>query len=325
MKSFFRNKFILVTGGTGLIGIQLVKKLVSLGAKVSVASLENNPDLPKNVTLNKIDLRILKNCLKVTRGIDYVFHLAGIKGSPKMAKENPYTFMVPMLLFNTNMIEASRINKVKRFLYTSSIGVYNPRGIMKEDDVWETFPSRHDWYSGWSKRIGELTVEAYAKENSSMKISIVRPANVFGPFDNFNKKSAMVIPSLINKFFNAKNKKIEVWGNGMQIRDFIYSEIVADAMMFIMTKNFSYPVNIASGRGYKIKELVEIINSYFNNKYKITWKKSKFTGDKVRIMSVKRLKNLGFDLKFNLKESVFKTIKWYAENKNKSFKRYSVF
>ena len=325
MKSIFYKKSVLVTGGTGLIGIQLVKKLFLEGAKVTVASLEHNPELPNGVRFYKQDLRIFKNCLKVTRNIDYVFHLAGIKGSPKMAKENPYTFMLPMLLFNTNMIEASRVNKVKKFLYTSSIGVYNPNTIMKEEDVWKTFPSKNDWYSGWSKRVGELTIQACSEENKKMKISIVRPANVFGPFDNFDKNSAMVIPSLINKFFESKNKEVEVWGNGMQIRDFIYSEIAADAMIFIMKKNYSEPVNIASGRGYKIKEVVNIINNYFDNKYKIKWKKVKFTGDAKRVMSINKLKKLGFKMKFDLKDSIFKTIDWYKENKKNSFKRYSVF
>lgn len=325
MISSFKKKSILVTGGTGLIGIQLVKKLCLIGANVTVASLEHNPELSREVKFHKVDLRIFKNCLKVTKNIDYVFHLAGIKGSPKMAKENPYTFMLPMLLFNTNMIEASKVNGVKKFLYTSSIGVYNPKNVMKEEDVWKTFPSKNDWYAGWSKRIGELTVQACHEENKKMKISIVRPANVFGPFDNFDKSSAMVIPSLINKFFNSKNKQVEVWGNGMQIRDFIYSEIVADAMIFIMKKNYFKPVNIGSGNGYKIKDLVNIINSYFDYKYKIKWKKVKFAGDFKRVMSVKRLEELGFKIKFNLKDSIFKTIEWYKKNRKNSFKRYSVF
>jgi len=111
----------------------------------------------------------------------------------------------------------------------------------------------------------------------------------------------------------------------MQIRDFIYSEIVADAMIFIMKKNYPGPVNIASGRGYKIKEVVNIINNYFDNKYKIKWKKVKFTGDAKRVMSINKLKKIGFKMKFDLKDSIFKTIDWYKENKKNSFKRYSVF
>ena len=160
MKSFYKNKNVLVTGGTGLIGIQLVKKLVELKSIVIVASLDKNIKLPKKVKFIRSDLRNFKNCLKLTKNIDYVFHLAGIKGSPQMAIKKPYQFMTPMLMFNANMLEASRINNVKRFLYTSSIGVYNPKKIMKEDSVWKTFPSKNDWYAGWAERIGELNVQA---------------------------------------------------------------------------------------------------------------------------------------------------------------------
>ena len=165
MKSFYNNKKILVTGGTGLIGIQLVKKLAELKAKVTVVSLDKNIRLPRGVKFIRSDLRILANCLKLTKNIDYVFHLAGIKGSPKMALKKPYQFMTPMIMFNVNMLEASRINNVKRFLYTSSIGVYNPKKIMKEDDVWKTFPSKNDWYAGWAKRIGELNVQGLSAIN----------------------------------------------------------------------------------------------------------------------------------------------------------------
>ena len=204
MKSFYNNKKILVTGGTGLIGIQLVKKLAELKAKVTVVSLDKNIKLPSGVKFIRSDLRIFASCLKLTKNIDYVFHLAGIKGSPKMALKYPYQFMTPMIMFNVNMLEASRINNVKRFLYTSSIGVYNPKKIMKEDEVWKTFPSKNDWYAGWTKRIGELNVQACQLLTKKITTIIVRPANVFGPYDNFDTESAMVIPSLINKFIKEK-------------------------------------------------------------------------------------------------------------------------
>ena len=325
MANFYKNKKILITGGTGLIGIQLTKELYKLGAKVSVVSLEKNLELPKKVNFHKADLRKLENCLKVTKNIDFVFHLAGIKGSPKMTKTKPYSFMTPMMMFNINMLEASRINNVKRFLYTSSIGVYSPKDIMREKDVWKTFPSNNDWYSGWAKRIGELQVDAYGKEyKNQMKTIIVRPANVYGPHDNFDVNTAMVIPSLINKFVNSKNRKVSVWGNGSAIRDFIFSRDVALAMVNLMKKAPNEPVNIGSGKGYSIKKLVEYINMYFKNSYKIIWDKSKPTGDKIRILDTKILKKMGFNQSTNLKEGVYETIDWYKKNK-KNQKRFNIF
>lgn len=325
MKKFFKNKNVLITGGTGLIGFQLTELLSKFKSKITVVSLEKNPSLPKNVKFFKCDLRNFKNCLKLTKNVDYVFHLAGIKGSPKITMSNPYSFMTPMLQFNTNILEASRLNKVKRFLYTSSIGVYKPDKLMREDDVWKTFPSKFDWFSGWAKRIGELQIEALKQEKKfQMKTIIVRPANVFGPFDNFNPETAMVIPSLIHKFVYSKNRKVLVWGDGSSTRDFIFSKDVAKAMLTLMIKCPDKPINIGSGKGYKIKEVVNIINSYFDKKYKIEWDKSKPTGDKLRLLSTKNLKKyFNFNLT-NLRDGIFETINWYISY-GKKLKKYDVF
>lgn len=324
MKNFYKNKNILVTGGSGMIGFALVNKLYDLGANLSVASLERNKSLPKKVKFFKIDLRDLKNCIKITKNIDFIFHLAGIKGSPLMAQKYPYRFMSPMLMFNTNIVEAAKINKIKKFLFTSSIGVYQPSKVLKEKSVWETSPSKNDWFAGWAKRIGELTVEACQKE-SDMDMTIVRPANVFGPFDNFDEKTAMVIPSLISKFFHSKNNTVEVWGDGSNLRDFIYSEDVADAMLLVMKKNPKFPINIGCGSGIKIRKIVEIINSYFNNKFKIIWNTNYPSGDKKRIMDIKNLKKIGFKSKFELEKNIFQTIEWYKNNQKTVLKKYNSF
>ena len=325
MKLFYKNKNVLVTGGTGLIGTQLVNKLVKLKSRVIVASLDKNIELPKEVEFIRSDLRFFENCLKLTKKIDYVFHLAGIKGSPEMAKKKPYQFMTPMLMFNANMLEASRINKVKRFLYTSSIGVYNPKKIMKEDDVWKTFPSRNDWYAGWTKRIGELNVQACQLFTKKMITIIVRPANVFGPYDNFDTKSAMVIPSLINKFINSKTGAVEVWGDGSNIRDFIFSSEVARAMLLIMFKKPKLPINIGSGKGVSIKKIVEIINEYFGNNHKLSWNKKYSGGDKKRVLDITRLKKLGFKHEINLEKAIYQTINWFKNNRHKKFEKYVAF
>ena len=121
LKNFYKGRKILVTGGTGLIGRPLVNKLLNLGAKVQVVSLDKKVDLPK-VQFIKKDLRDFNSCLEVTKNCDIVFHLAGVKGSPKMTRYQPASFFVPTITFNTNVMEASRRNKVKHFLYTKTFG-----------------------------------------------------------------------------------------------------------------------------------------------------------------------------------------------------------
>ncbi len=324
-KNFYKNKKVLVTGGTGMIGIPLVKKLLSLKAKVFVVSLDSKERCPKGAKFMKLDLKNFNNCLKVTKNIDIVFHLAGIKGSPKMASTRPASFLYPTVLFSFNMLEASRINKVKNYLFTSSVGVYSPSKVFYEDSVWNTFPSKNDWYAGWAKRLCELQVDAYKKEFGLENLSIIRPANVYGPYDNFDTKNAMVIPSLIKKAIEGGKKDLEVLGDGTPIRDFVFSEDVADAMLEMIKKKINIPLNIGSGKGYTIRKLAEtIVSNIPQINKKIKWKKVKFQGDKIRILSMKKSNLKGIKAKTSLESGIKKTINWYLNKKNIS-NRYNVF
>ncbi len=322
LKNFYKGRKILVTGGTGLIGRPLVNKLLNLGSKVQVVSLDKKVDLPK-VQFIKKDLRDFNSCLEVTKNCDIVFHLAGVKGSPKMTRYQPASFFVPTITFNTNVMEASRRNKVKHFLYTSSIGVYSPAQNFYEDDVWKTFPSENDKFAGWAKRMGELQAESYAIEHNWNNISIVRPANVYGEYDNFDPENAMVIPSLIHRIVAGENP-LNVWGDGSQVRDFIYSHDVANAMIELIKIGYNKPVNLGSGKGVTIKTIVNILCKLEKN-LKVTWDKSKPTGDKVRIMNVNRLKKLGIKNNFNIQEGIERTFDWYKKNYKKKFHRYNSF
>src|SRR3990172_1093300 len=180
----YKGKNILVTGGTGLIGRPLVEMLIEHGANVRVASLDDPSRAHPSAEFRRVNLMKFENCMEVCDGMEYVFHLAGIKGSPAMAAQKPASFFVPTIAFNTNMMEAARQCGVKGYLYTSTIGVYAPAEILVEDDVWKTFPSENDRFAGWAKRMGELQAEAYRIEHDWNAVSIVRPANTYGRYDN---------------------------------------------------------------------------------------------------------------------------------------------
>ena len=293
----FKNKNILVTGGKGMIGRSLVDILQTKSPNNILVA-----DLPDH------DLRDRNVCKEICDGQDIIFHLAGIKGSPQRCMESPASFSVPMIQFNANMVEAAFNADVDLFLYTSSVGVYHPAEVFEEDDVWKTFPSENDWFAGWAKRIGEMNVEAYVKQNNWNKCSIVRPANVYGPNDNFGKWS-MVVPSLIKKAM--ENDVLEVWGDGSPIRDLIYTDDVAKGMIHMVENQVTEPVNLGSGDGVTIKEVADIIASYFQ--LDIEWDETKPMGDSKRLMSTERAESFGFTPQTSLENGIVKTIQWYKE------------
>jgi GDP-L-fucose synthase len=303
-----------------MIGRQLVNLLLERGAKVTVADLNEPINMPSEITFKKVDLRDFNGCKAICEGEDYVFNLVGIKCSPKITLEQPADIMGPMLQFNTNMLEAAMQANVKWYLYTSTVGVYTPAEIFYEDDVWKGYPSPNDWYGGWAKRMGELQCEAYEKQYGEGKCSIVRPANVYGPYDNFDTKNAMVVPSLIRKA--QENDIIEVWGDGSSIRDFIHAKDVARGMMFAVENKITKPINLGSGTGVTIKELSEIVANYFNKPIK--WLTDKPSGDAKRIFSMERANSYGFYPETSIKEGVEDTIKWFILNKDIVDKRFNI-
>lgn len=307
-----------------MIGRFVVELLIDRGAHITIASLDDASRAHPKARFVRTNLMKLDNCLEVCKGMDYVFHLAGIKGSPLMTAKKPASFFVPTMSFNLNMMEAARQSGVQKYLFTSSVGVYAPAEVFREDDVWKTFPSNNDKFAGWAKRMGELQAEAYAIEHGWQGVSIVRPANVYGPYDNFDPANAMVIPSLIKRAMDGENP-LTIWGDGSPVRDFIHAKDVARGMLLVMEKGETRPVNLGSGTGYTIKKIVEIIVANLKNKPALVWDSSKPSGDKKRVMDTERAESLGFKTIVSLEEGILETMKWYAEHKSEAQKRYNVF
>jgi GDP-L-fucose synthase len=325
MTNFYKGKKILVTGGTGLIGRPLVDMLVKAGADVTIASLDEPTRAPQGVKFVKVDLREFSSCMEVCKDKEIVFQLAGVKGSPAMTMKRPASFLVPTVTFSFNMMEAARRCGVERFLFTSSVGVYSPAEVFYEDDVWKTFPSPNDRFAGWAKRLAELQAEAYKIEYGWDKISIVRPANVYGPFDNFDPENAMVIPSLINRALGGENP-LTVWGDGSPIRDFIHAKDVARGMMLAVEKGINEPINLGSGSGVTIREVAETVaKSVPSGAVPIVWDTTKPAGDKKRLMDMTRAKSYGFECEVSLEEGIKETIEWYLANKDQINNRYNAF
>lgn len=322
----YSGKKVLVTGGTGMIGVQLVRLLSERGADIRVASLDDPFQIGKEVELVHGNLTDWKFCKTVAKGMDYVFHLAGVKGSVGIGRAKAATFLVPHLLMNTLMMEAAKQSGVERYLYTSSIAVYHPTEVFVEENAWDGPPHPTDRYAAWAKRMGELQAEAYKEEYGWDRIAIVRPANVYGPFDNFDPKTAMVVAALIARVAAGENP-LAVWGDGSAVRDFIFSRDVAEGMLLALEKGANcMPVNLGSGRGTSIKELVATIVGCFDKPPEVRWDTTEPSGQSVRLMDVSRARDtIGFTPSTPLRQGVKETVGWYLENSGTAAKRYNIF
>lgn len=320
----FKGKRVLVAGGTGLIGRPLVELLMQQGAQVRIASLDDPSMAHKDAEFVQVNLRFFENCLRVCQEIDYVFNLLCVKGSPAMTRSKPASFFIPMLQFNTHLMEAARQAGAKGYLFASSVAVYAQAEVLREDDVWKTFPTENDKFAGWAKRMGELQAEAYGIEYGWKNIAVVRPANVYGPYDVFEGENAMVVPSLIKRAVDGENP-LRVWGDGSQIRDFIHAKDVARGMLFAAEKLPGQPVNLGSGTGVSIRNLVEVIVGCLDKRPEVIWDVSKPSGDKVRLMDVSRISGLGFKNETSLREGIQETVLWYQKNRGHLPKGYNIF
>jgi GDP-L-fucose synthase len=320
MSEFWNGKRVLVTGGTGTIGTPLVHRLISLGVKPLVVSLDS--DERARLVLGSLeffrrgDLRQIDVCEGIVQGMDYVFHLVAVKGSTTVGFSRVASAYIPFLLTNTNMMEAAFRAGIKRYMFVGSIGQYPNLPVRHEDDVWKGPPEANDRFMGIAKRAGEAQAEAYLHEFGWDAVRIVRLSNVFGPFDDFDPATAHVIPALISKMVQGPDP-VPVWGNGTAVRDFIYSEDVVDGMVLAMEKAPPcYPINLGAGVGYTIREVAETIASLVPEPRRIAWDVSKPTGDMKRVLDTHRAQEtLGFRPRTSLRDGIRRTIEWYLANR----------
>ena len=255
----YTNRKVLVTGGTGMIGRELVQMLLKRGAKVRVASLDDASRARPEIEFVRGNLLDWSFCKQMTQGMEFVFHVAGVKGSAGLGQSQVANFFVSNLLMNTLVMEAARLAGAERMLYTSSIGVYHPAEVFVEDRARDGPPPAADYYGAWAKRMGELQVETYKLGYGWDKIAVVRPANVYGPYDNFNPQTAMVVGALIGRVAAGEDPLV-VWGDGSPIRDFIFARDCAEGMLLALEKGADcQPINLGSGMGVSIRQLVEVI------------------------------------------------------------------
>lgn len=316
--SIYKAKKVLVAGSAGFIGGRLVAELVNRGACVRGVFREKIPN-PKiqNVEYVCADLTTRNDCLAVTEGVDFVFMAAAVTSGAAVIENQPLQHLNPNLIMNTLMLEAAHTNMVKRFCFISSNVVYPvSEAPMKESDAsYEFFRKYH--IVGWMKRFSEVLCEIYSdRVVPRMPTLIIRPGNLYGPFDKFSDLEAKVIPSLIKRASNTSDHLV-VWGDGRDIKDFLYIDDFIDALLLVFEKaELPLVINIASGESVTINHVVEnILNILGRSDLKVLYDHRKPTMIPIRKIDTGLLRaEFGWRPKIGLYQGLSQTIDWYKNH-----------
>jgi len=307
----WNEKNILVTGGNGFLGSQLVKSLKL-----------HQPKIIHTPSSKNFDLRLKENCSKVTKDIDIVFHLAAHVGGIGLNKEKPGELFYDNILMGTYLLDEARKNGVEKFISLGTISSYpeiTPQPL-KEKYLWDGYPEQVNSAYGLAKKMQIVQSLAYKQQYNFNSISIF-VTNLYGPYDNIDENTAHVVSSIILKIWNAKNNDqnfVELWGDGTPTRDFLFCDDVAEGLILAAEKfNKTEPLNFGSGEETSIENLARIVMKLMNVDLEIRWNTSMPNGPSRRCVSFEKAENeIGFKPKTSLEEGLKKTIQWFESVKS---------
>jgi GDP-D-mannose 3',5'-epimerase len=315
---------ILVTGGAGLIGSNLSKRLLQNKYDISIVDnlwrgkkenlLFNDNiffDLEKNFF--ELDLQHYQNCLNVTKNVDLVIHLADVVAGINYVFSNEYELFNKNIIINSNILKASIKNNVKNYIYVGTACSYPlelQKGInFKPLTEKDAYPANPESSYGWSKLMGEYEAELAQKEKL-INVGILRLHNVYGPPCEISAEKSQVIPSLCRKILTEKN--LIVWGSGQQRRSLVYVDDVVDGILAIMHKGMNKGViQIGSPESYKISIIANKLVEISQKKIEIIYDKSKPEGDFDRRPNLEKAKKiLKWKQKVSIEDGLIKTFDW---------------
>jgi len=311
-----KGKRILVAGASGFLGTWLTRKLLEVGAAVTGASLSgaqaNFPELP----MISADLRSFHEAEEVMEGIEALVIASAVTSGAQVMESNPLAHLFDNNLMNNALLRAAVQRHVERVIFISSSTVY-PVGswAMSEDDVNGSFFHKYEVVA--SMKLATEGACRLVSEHSETEAIVVRPGNAYGPYDHFDSATSHVIPALVSKIARA-SENVEVWGDGEDIKNFIYAEDLADGIVSALANGMPGEVyNLGGTSEVRIREVVDALLSIADKSHvpaKYDPSKPSMIPER-RIDSSKARLELGFRPSMSLEDGLKRTYEWYVGNK----------
>ncbi len=325
-----KNKKILIVGAGGFIGGHLTKRLLSDGNSIVAVDIKPREywfqEFDNVENHYSMDMKDINNCKKVTKNIDYVFNMACNMGGMGFIENNKAECMQSVLI-NTNLLISCQETDVERYFFSSSACAYNKAKQqevfiegLKETDAYPADPE--DGY-GWEKLFSERMCRHFM-EDYGLKVRIARYHNIYGPYGTYDGGREKAPAALCRKIIKAKNEsknEVEVWGDGMQTRTFLYIDDCIEGTLRLFESDYSEPVNIGSDEQVSINQMIEIIEGISGiKKLKRIYLLEKPKGVRGRSSNNDLVKKvLKWSYKIKLKDGLKKTYNWIsAEINNQS-------
>jgi GDP-L-fucose synthase len=307
----FNNKRILVTGGAGFLGRQVVDQLCQAGADPEKITVPRSRD---------VDLTQLEHCQRAVDQQDIVVHLAAHVGGIGLNREKPAELFYDNLMMGTQLIHSAYKAGVEKFVCVGTICAY-PKFTpvpFKEEDLWNGYPEETNAPYGIAKKALLVQLQAYRQQYGFDGIYLL-PVNLYGPEDNFDPRSSHVIPALIRKVHEAQQRgdaELPVWGDGSPTREFLYSKDAARGIV-MAAQNYSdsEPVNLGTGYEISIRDLITLICNLMEFQGEIVWQTDKPNGQPRRCLDTNRAREaFGFTAQVEFEEGLRNTIAWYRQH-----------
>ncbi len=313
------NTKIYIAGHRGMVGSAIWRALEAKGYSQLIGKTSKELDLR--------DQRAVQDFFAEEKP-EVVIDAAARVGGILANNDYPYQFLMENMQIQNNLIDYALKAEVGKFIFLGSSCIYPklaPQPLKEEYLLTGPLEPTNEWYA-LAKISGVKACEAIRRQFGKDYISLM-PTNLYGPYDNFDLNTSHVLPAMIRKFHEAKengNLAVGLWGSGTPMREFLFVEDLADAVVFALENQFQDNLyNVGTGTDLTIRELAELIQEQVGHTGEIQWDSSKPDGTPRKLMDVSKMEQAGWKAKVGLEEGIKRTYEWFLENQE-TFKQVKI-